>query len=81
MDDIAKGVLAFIRSTDEHPLPPSVRTRDVLNALRAHLDATVSGWREKVFEPGEEQKAVEVQLRLQSGRVVQGALHQRASAA
>jgi hypothetical protein len=65
---------------NEHPLPAAATTRDVLKALRAHLDATVPDWRGRVFESGEGRDAVEVEVHLQSGRVVRGALVQQASA-
>lgn len=80
MNEVAEGVVSFIRFTDEHPLPAGATTRDVLKALRAHLDATVPGWRDRVFESSEGQDAVEVEVHLQSGRVVRGALVQQASA-
>lgn len=79
MNEIAQGVLTFIRSTGEHPLPVNARTRDVLKALRAHLDTTMSGWRERVFESQAEQDAVEVEVHLPGGRVVRGTLVQQAS--
>lgn len=81
MDEMAKSVLAFIRWTDEHPLPPDAPTHTVLNALRAHLDTTVPGWRARVFERPTGQDTVEVEVHLTGGRVVRGALIQQSSAA
>lgn len=79
MNEVAEGVVSFIRLTDERPLPPAAATRDVLKALRKHLDATVPDWRDRVFESGEGRDAVEVEVHLQSGRVVRGALVQQPS--
>lgn len=80
MEEVAESVLSFIRWTDEHPLPPNAPTRVVLNALRAHLDARVPGWRERAFENEAKQEAVEVEVHLTGGRVVCGTLVQRPSA-
>jgi hypothetical protein len=81
MDEVAESVLAFIRWTDAHPLPANVPTRVVLKVLRAHLDRTAPGWRERVFEGDAGPDAVEVEVHLQSGRVIRGALAQQASEA
>ena len=77
MDDIAEGVLAFIRWTDKHPLPPHAPTRDVLSALRRRLDVDAPGWRERAFKDDPDVEALEVEVHLGSGRVVRGALARR----
>ncbi len=79
MDDIAEGVLAFLRWADAHPLPPDVPTRDVLTALRDRLDAEAPGWRGRAFGDAPGAGAVEVDLHLRGGRIVSGALAQRSS--
>ena len=79
MNEVAEGVVSFIRFTDEHPLPAGATTRDVLKALRAHLDATVPGWRARVFESRGVRDALVVDVHLRSGRVVRGVLLQQTS--
>ncbi|AWM35744.1 hypothetical protein GobsT_65630 [Gemmata obscuriglobus] len=79
MEEVAESVLAFIRWTDEHPLPPNAPTRVVLNALRTHLDAKVPGWRQRAFENDSSQEAVEIEVHLSGGRIVRGTLLQRPS--
>jgi hypothetical protein len=79
MDDIAEGVLAFIRGTEDHPLPPDTPTRDVLAALRRRLDADAPGWRGRAFGADPEVEVLEVEVHLSGGRVVRGALARRPS--
>ena len=68
MDDVAEGVLAFIRWTETHPLSPDVPTRAVVAAIRERLDADAPGWRGLAFGADEGPDAVEVELHLGSGR-------------
>lgn len=43
MGEVAAGIAAFVRWTDEQQLLPNPTARDVLTALRGHLNATVPG--------------------------------------
>jgi hypothetical protein len=81
MDDVAEGVLAFIRWTQRNPLPPDVPTLAVLSDLRGRMDARAPGWRDRALADGMGGDAVEVEFHLPGGRVVRGTLAQRSSGA
>ncbi|VTU00904.1 unnamed protein product [Gemmataceae bacterium] len=79
MDEIAEGVLAFLRWTLDNPLPPDVPTLAVLPHLRRRMGARAPGWRERALGDPTEGDAVGVQFHLLGGRVVRGGLAQRPS--
>ncbi|VTT98990.1 unnamed protein product [Gemmataceae bacterium] len=79
MDDVAEGVLAFLRWTLDNPLPPDVSTLAVLSDLRGRMDARTPGWRERALGEPTEGDAIAVEFHLLGGRVVRGTLVQRPS--
>lgn len=78
MNDVTEGVIAYIRWTQRHPLPPDAPTLAVLADLRGRLGTAAPGWRGRAVgdRPG---SAVEVEIHLRDGRAVRGILAQQPS--
>lgn len=80
MEYLVRAVMGFVRYAEAADVSLDRPTRDVLAHMRAYLDSTSPGWREKVADDGEPDAAVEVELHLCGGRVLRGAVAQRHSA-